>query len=728
MRRVSLFVLVAAALLGHAASASAQATRAPRYRDAKSLGGKTSFYLKRPLTDAASLKAMADTPRMERDITTVFTEAGIRNAAEVSKDVIGVMRAQLTPRRGGSCTTESANEGELVECSFPVGGTMPFMAYRPGGAAHALKNFRWAGDAPFDAFMFRVYSRGTTYTVIMPKPCGNISLLAQTPPEVRVNKLAKESRVAAGNPVTFTIGVSNAAPNGSASARNVVVEDTLPTANGLNWTLGSADPNCTLTGGTLTCRYAELAPSDSRLITVTSATPTPFSACAVLQNTASATSDNAAPARGSDTSTCVAPVLKVVKGPKNGTFTIGHAATFTVTVTNDAPAGASSATNVVLTDTLPTTGGLEWQPATSTKGTCEAGATLRCAIGTLAPGESATVTIASRPAPIAACQSIPNTARATATGDLAAEDSATLTCTPAKLVVEKTPDNGTFKQSEQVKFQIVVRNAAPAGASDATNVKLNDVLPTEGGLSWDSASASAGTCALSGQNKGTLACDLGTIAAGQAVTITVQSPAKTPMGACQAQTNAAARATADGGLTAEDSGSLTCERSFWFFGDVFGGKDRRVRPIAGVNTLDGDPVRANAGGIGGLDYAQCSPMVGLNLGIGKRLPNNWELAATAGLAASVVQAGHKVREHQVTLDVEANKYLKNGMFLGTGVSMWDLFHSDSFEPALLTHFGVPLGTHPTHPIYFVGEGRLFFRQLDDVANNYQFWGGLRVHF
>ena len=98
-------------------------------------------------------------------------------------------------------------------------------------------------------------------------------MLAQTPPQVRVNKGAKESRVAAGNPVTFTIGVSNAAPTGSAAARNVVVEDTLPTANGLNWTLGSVDPNCTLAGGTLTCRYAELAPSDSRLITVTSTTP-----------------------------------------------------------------------------------------------------------------------------------------------------------------------------------------------------------------------------------------------------------------------------------------------------------------------------------------------------------------------------------------------------------------------------------------------------------------------
>ena len=64
----------------------------------------------------------------------------------------------------------------------------------------------------------------------------------------------------------------------------------------------------------------------------------------------------------------------------------------------------------------------------------------------------------------------------------------------------------------------------------------------------------------------------------------------------------------------------------------------------------------------GLDFAQCSPLVGANIGIGKQLTHDWELAVTGGVAMSVVQAGHKVREHEVQVDVEANKYLKNGMF------------------------------------------------------------------
>src|SRR4051812_42648416 len=35
--------------------------------------------------------------------------------------------------------------------------------------------------------------------------------------------------------------------------------------------------------------------------------------------------------------------------------------------------------------------------------------------------------------------------------------------------------------------------------------------------------------------------------------------------------------------------------------------------------------------------------------------------------------------------------------------------------SLMLHFGVPLDTHPSHPTYFVGEGRLVFDHIDDIA-------------
>lgn len=150
-----------------------------------------------------------------------------------------------------------------------------------------------------------------------------------------------------------------------------------------------------------------------------------------------------------------------------------------------------------------------------------------------------------------------------------------------------------------------------------------------------------------------------------------------------------------------------------FFMDALVGKDRRVRPA----DLDANrPV----------DFAQCSPLFGLKLGAAKRFDNNWEVASALGVAFSLV-GGDKVREHALFLDVEANKYASNGVFVGTGLSLWDLTRKDTFTPAWMLHFGVPLGKHKVQP-YFLTEGRIFLDNADDVRNNYQFWAGVRLHF
>jgi hypothetical protein len=148
---------------------------------------------------------------------------------------------------------------------------------------------------------------------------------------------------------------------------------------------------------------------------------------------------------------------------------------------------------------------------------------------------------------------------------------------------------------------------------------------------------------------------------------------------------------------------------------VLAGKDRRVRP-------------ADLGEKRPFEFAQCSPLVGVKFGVGKRFKNDWEVAGAVGVAFSLVDANEKVREHEVFVDVEANKYVGGGSYIGTGISFWDLTHSDTFTPAWMLHFGVPLGNHPAHQVYFVGEGRLFFDHIDDVSNNYQVWGGVRIRF
>ena len=159
-----------------------------------------------------------------------------------------------------------------------------------------------------------------------------------------------------------------------------------------------------------------------------------------------------------------------------------------------------------------------------------------------------------------------------------------------------------------------------------------------------------------------------------------------------------------------------------FFIDLLGGKDRRVRPIAGRFTNDGSKVVGDAGA-SNADFAQCSPVLGLKIGVAKRFDNDWEVAGAVGVALSLVNDDKKVREHEMLVDLEANKYLSGGAFVGTGVSFWDITRSDTFTPALLLHAGVPMGSHP---VYFVIEGRVFLRNVDNIQNNYQFWGGIRV--
>ncbi len=160
-----------------------------------------------------------------------------------------------------------------------------------------------------------------------------------------------------------------------------------------------------------------------------------------------------------------------------------------------------------------------------------------------------------------------------------------------------------------------------------------------------------------------------------------------------------------------------------FFFDVLAGKDRRVRPTDGRETVAGLAPFANAGPG---EYAQCSPLLGFKFGVAKRFANDVELAGAAGVAFSLVREETHVREHQIFADVELNKYVGGGAFIGTGISLWDITHSDTITPAVMLHFGIPLTK--ARPIYFVGETRMYLDNADDIKNNYLVWGGVRVHF
>ena len=153
------------------------------------------------------------------------------------------------------------------------------------------------------------------------------------------------------------------------------------------------------------------------------------------------------------------------------------------------------------------------------------------------------------------------------------------------------------------------------------------------------------------------------------------------------------------------------------FADGLFGKERRVRP------LDDDALVGTGEG----EFAQCTPLVGVKLGVARRFDNNWELAGAAGVALSVVRDDDKVREHALFVEAEVNRWIGRG-FVGGGVGLWDLTRSDTLTPTAMVHLGLPVADQLRFPIYFLVEGRLFLDNADDIDNNYQFWGGFRVRF
>jgi uncharacterized repeat protein (TIGR01451 family) len=226
--------------------------------------------------------------------------------------------------------------------------------------------------------------------------------------------------------------------------------------------------------------------------------------------------------------------------------------------------GPLTAVDVKLDDDLPTTGGLTWAVLSTSQGTCAINAAtqhLHCDLGNIAPAPgTSTVTVVVHSsnvggAPAAACTQLDNIGTASATNAESIQIDGHQSCTPPPhLKVVKTPDGATFTQGGPISFTIVVSND---GGSGATNAKLTDQLPTAGGLNWSAAvvTTTQGSCSVSAGSL--LTCSFGTIPKGGSVTVTV-SLANTPAAACQNQPNPDAQATADGGLVADDAGSLTC--------------------------------------------------------------------------------------------------------------------------------------------------------------------------
>ena len=192
--------------------------------------------------------------------------------------------------------------------------------------------------------------------------------------------------------------------------------------------------------------------------------------------------------------------------------------TYTVTVDN---AGPSPASNVVLVDPLPV--GVAFSSAASSQGSCsQAGGIVTCALGDLAGGADATVTVrvvATIPGTVintvtvTATETDPQTANNTATTistvDPVADVGVLMVAAPEPVLVWGT-----------LIYTVTVDNAGP---SPASNVVLVDPLPV--GVAFSSAASSQGSCSQAG---GIVTCALGDLAGGADATVTVRVVATIP--------------------------------------------------------------------------------------------------------------------------------------------------------------------------------------------------------
>ena len=137
-----------------------------------------------------------------------------------------------------------------------------------------------------------------------------------------------------------------------------MLNDTLPNS-GLVWTEMPNNPDCTISGGALTCSFGDLAAGATRSVHITS--PTTPDNCGTVNNTASATATNEANTgnnSGSASITINCPdlvvsqnlLMQVLLMP---VIQIG----FKITVSNSGPGLAKG---VTVSDTLPSSPGMVW--------------------------------------------------------------------------------------------------------------------------------------------------------------------------------------------------------------------------------------------------------------------------------------------------------------------------------------------------------------------------------
>ena len=322
-----------------------------------------------------------------------------------------------------------------------------------------------------------------------------VTLTTQTIADLAITKTLTGPAIP-GLATTYTIVVTNLGPSPVTDAS---VTDTFPAAFvSPTWTC-VADPgsSCAAASGTGNlATTVTLEAGDAATFTVTGTIAA--NAIGLLENTVTVTVPAGAVdgdlTNNSATSTVTLTPSATLQITKEGPLTAvaGTNVVYTITVTN---AGPSEATGVTLTDPTPT--GLTF---VSNAGDCTTA--FPCALGTLAPGATRTITATfAVPSGYTTPNPIVNTATVTSATPPALSPSATTSTLVAAPVTDLrlTKTNGVNGVVAGLPTTYTITITNTAGPSDAIGATVTDTFPaTLTGVTWTCAGTGGGVCPASG--------------------------------------------------------------------------------------------------------------------------------------------------------------------------------------------------------------------------------------
>lgn len=289
--------------------------------------------------------------------------------------------------------------------------------------------------------------------------------------DLSVTKSGSPSPALPGQPLLYTVTVSNAGPN---AAEDVRLTDTLPAA--LTNPAYSTDGGTSWQSWTGSLSLGTLAAGDTTTILLRGTVAA--TASGTLSNTAEVSSDTPDPYPDNNRDTEITPVgqsadVSVRKVASPVPVRAGEVLTYTVTVAN---AGPNPAQNVRLTDAVPAELA---SPEFSVNGGAFSPWVSPYTLGTLAAGAVTTVTIRGTVDPAIPAGTLSNTASASSdTPDPRPDNNRETVTTPvetlADLSVVKTADQTPAVPGQPFGYTLTVLNAGP---SDAQGVTLVDTVP-----------------------------------------------------------------------------------------------------------------------------------------------------------------------------------------------------------------------------------------------------------